>query len=334
MAGKTVRFDFDVLIAGSGAAGLTLAIDLARRGISLCLIEKMSAPFRGSRGKGIQPRSQEILEDLGMLDRIAAAGGEYPPQREYRGDGSYQDSRVMESNAATPLEPYPNPLLAPQFRTEEVMRDRLAELGSRPRFGWELRSFQQDATGVTVCVIEPLGARNYRVRYLVGTDGGRSFVRGALGVDFPGKTLGIRAIVADVTLAGPRCVASVQRRIDGNADFLLSAASDRSFSATRPDSPGRRYRPIGQRLEHAHRRAQPAQRYSDPVGSVGFGIQHERALGDSLSCGPGISRGRCRAHSSSNRRTGPQYQPSRRLQPRLEARGGVARCHRVTARHL
>ena len=202
MAGKTVRFDFDVLIAGSGAAGLTLAIDLARRGISLCLIEKMSAPFRGSRGKGIQPRSQEILEDLGMLDRIAAAGGEYPPQREYRGDGSYQDSRVMESNAATPLEPYPNPLLAPQFRTEEVMRDRLAELGSRPRFGWELRSFQQDATGVTVCVIEPLGARNYRVRYLVGTDGGRSFVRGALGVDFPGKTLGIRAIVADITLTG------------------------------------------------------------------------------------------------------------------------------------
>ncbi|MGO9950315.1 MAG: FAD-dependent oxidoreductase [Steroidobacteraceae bacterium] len=199
---KTVRFDFDVLIAGAGAAGLTLAIDLARRGISLCLIEKRLAPFRGSRGKGIQPRSQEILEDLGMLDRIAAAGGDYPPQREYRGDGSYQDSQVMETKTATPAEPYPIPLLAPQFRTEDVMRERLAELGSRPRFGWELRSFQQDDSGVTVFISEPLGARSYRVRYLVGTDGGRSFVRGALGVDFPGKTLGIRAVVADVTLTG------------------------------------------------------------------------------------------------------------------------------------
>ncbi len=197
-----MRFDFNVLIAGAGAAGLSLAIDLARRGISLCLIEKMPAPFRGSRGKGIQPRSQEILEDLGMLDRIAAAGGEYPLQRQYRGDGSYQDSKLIEPQAVTPAEPYPIPLLAPQFRTEDVMRERLAELGSRPRFGWELRSFQQDDSGVTVCISEPSGARSYRVRYLVGADGGRSFVRGALGVGFPGKTLGIRAVVADVTLTG------------------------------------------------------------------------------------------------------------------------------------
>src|ERR1700691_3457150 len=75
----TENFDSDVLICGSGAAGLTLAIDLARRGVSFSLIEKMSAPFHGSRGKGIQPRSQEIFEDLGVLDRIVAAGGLYPP---------------------------------------------------------------------------------------------------------------------------------------------------------------------------------------------------------------------------------------------------------------
>src|SRR5271167_1029309 len=154
MAGKTVRFDFDVLIAGSGAAGLTLAIDLARRGISLCLIEKMSAPFRGSRGKGIQPRSQEILEDLGVLDRIVAAGGVYPPQREYRDDGSYQDSKVVESAAPTPAEPYHIALLTPQFRTEDVMRERLAELGHKPRVGCELQSFDENGSGVTARVIE------------------------------------------------------------------------------------------------------------------------------------------------------------------------------------
>ena len=196
------NFDADVLICGSGAAGLTLAIDLGRRGVSFCLIEKMDAAFRGSRGKGIQPRSQEIFEDLRVLDRIVAAGGVYPPQREYRADGSYQDSKVVESEAATAAEPYHIPLLVPQFKTEGVMRERLTELGSRPRFGWELQGFEQDHAGVTARIIEPSGARTLRVRYLVGTDGGRSFVRHALGVNFPGKTLGVRAVVADVALTG------------------------------------------------------------------------------------------------------------------------------------
>jgi 2-polyprenyl-6-methoxyphenol hydroxylase-like FAD-dependent oxidoreductase len=196
------NFDADVLICGSGAAGLTLAVDLARRGVSFCLIEKMDAPFRGSRGKGIQPRSQEIFEDLGVLDQIVAEGGRYPPQRQYQADGSHLDSKVAEYEAPTPSEPYPIPLLVPQFKTESVMRGRLAELGSSARHGWELQNFEQDDAGVTARVIEHSGARTLRVRYLVGTDGGRSFVRHALAVDFPGKTLGVRAVVADVTLTG------------------------------------------------------------------------------------------------------------------------------------
>jgi 2-polyprenyl-6-methoxyphenol hydroxylase-like FAD-dependent oxidoreductase len=196
------NFDADVLICGSGAAGLTLAIDLARRGISFCLIEKMDKPFCGSRGKGIQPRSQEIFEDLGVLDRIVAEGGRYPPQRLYQDDGSHQDSNVMEMEAPTPAEPYGVTLLVPQFQTERVLRERLTELGARPRFGWELQSFEQEDSGVTARVVEHSGTHTLRTKYLVGTDGGRSFVRRALAVDFPGKTLGIRALVADVTLTG------------------------------------------------------------------------------------------------------------------------------------
>jgi 2-polyprenyl-6-methoxyphenol hydroxylase-like FAD-dependent oxidoreductase len=196
------EFDADVLICGSGAAGLTLAIDLARRGISFCLIEKMSAPFHGSRGKGIQPRSQEIFEDLGVLDRLAAAGGAYPPLREYRDDGSCEESAFSPSQAPTPGEPYRNALLTPQYRTEGIMRERLTELGCEPRFGCELQSFEQSGSGVTARINQSAGLRTLRVRYLVGTDGGRSFVRSALGVDFPGKTLGVRAVVADVGLSG------------------------------------------------------------------------------------------------------------------------------------
>jgi 2-polyprenyl-6-methoxyphenol hydroxylase-like FAD-dependent oxidoreductase len=201
-AAMTTEFAADVLICGAGAAGLTLAIDLARRGISFRLIEKMDDPFRGSRGKGIQPRTQEIFEDLGILDRIVAVGGNYPQQREYREDGSYTESDVVEHEEPTPAEPYHLPLMVPQFLTEGVMRERLLELGQRPEFGCELVGFEQDEGGVMARLAGKSGEESIRVRWLVGADGGRSFVRHTLAIGFPGKTLDVRAIVADVELVG------------------------------------------------------------------------------------------------------------------------------------
>ena len=192
----------DVLICGAGAAGLTLAIDLARRGISFRLIEKLDVPFPGSRGKGIQPRTQEIFEDIGIIDRIFATGGLYPAQREYGVDGSYTESDDLNHGAPTAAEPYPLQLMVPQFLTEGVMRERLSELGSAPEFGCELLGFEQDHDGVTARLNGKAGVEIQRARYLVGADGGRSFVRQALGIDFPGKTLGLRAIVADIHLTG------------------------------------------------------------------------------------------------------------------------------------
>ena len=196
------QYAADVLICGAGAAGLMLAIELARRGISFRLIEKMARPFAGSRGKGIQPRTQEIFEDLGILDRIVAAGGPYPPQRSYHEDGSSTDTDVMAHDAPTPAEPYRLPLMVPQFLTEGVLRDRLAELGHRPDFGCELVGFEQDADCVTARLSGTAGDEVVRVRHLVAADGGRSFVRHALDIGFPGKTLGVRAVVADVVLTG------------------------------------------------------------------------------------------------------------------------------------
>jgi 2-polyprenyl-6-methoxyphenol hydroxylase-like FAD-dependent oxidoreductase len=195
-------FAADVLICGAGAAGLTLAIDLARRGLSFRLIEKQLDPFRGSRSKGIQPRTQEVFEDLGVLDRVVGVGGEYPRLRTYQQDGSYVDAPVMEVSAPTPAEPYQLALMVPQFLTERVLRERLLELGVRPELGTELVAFEQDAAGVTARLAGTGGHRALRVRYLIGADGGRSVVRHALGVDFPGKTLGVRAVVADLDLSG------------------------------------------------------------------------------------------------------------------------------------
>ena len=198
----TNNFAADVLICGAGAAGLTLAIDLARRNVSFRLIEKMPKPFRGSRGKGIQPRTQEVFEDLGILDKVVAAGGTYPLMRDYRPDGSVVEKDFGERPEPTPAEPYHIPLMIPQFMTEHIMRERLAELGGRVEFSRELIGFEQDGDGVTARLSCPDGEKAVRVRYLIGADGGRSFVRGALEIDFPGKTLGVRAMVADVVLTG------------------------------------------------------------------------------------------------------------------------------------
>ncbi|CRM17076.1 Pentachlorophenol 4-monooxygenase [Pseudomonas sp. 24 E 1] len=196
------QFAVDVLICGAGAAGLTLAIDLARRGITFRLIEKSSQAFHGSRGKGIQPRSLEVFEDLGILNRLVAVGGVYPTDRRYRDDGSYSEADLVAHKAPTPAEPYQQPLMVPQFLTERVMRERLLELGHQPEFGCELVGFEQDAEGVTAQLVSKSGGDSVRARWLVGADGGRSFVRHALEIGFPGKTLGVRALVADVVLTG------------------------------------------------------------------------------------------------------------------------------------
>ncbi|MEJ1117357.1 FAD-dependent oxidoreductase [Phyllobacterium sp. CCNWLW109] len=196
------EYTLAVLICGAGAAGLTLAIELARRGVPFRLIEKMDQPFSGSRGKGIQPRTQEVFEDLGIIDRVVAAGGTYPRMREYQGDGTYAERDMAEKDDPTPAEPYHIALMIPQFQTERLMRERLVELGHQVEFGYELAGFEQDEHSVTARLIGSAGEEVVHCRYLIGADGGRSFVRGTLGVDFPGKTLDVRAMVADAALTG------------------------------------------------------------------------------------------------------------------------------------
>jgi 2-polyprenyl-6-methoxyphenol hydroxylase-like FAD-dependent oxidoreductase len=198
----TDEFTSDILICGVGAAGLALAIDLARRGVAFRLIDKAEGPFQGSRGKGIQPRTLEVFDDFGIVDKIVAAGGLYPPTRHYGKDGKHEDTPISEFGPPTPGEPYARPRMLAQFMTEAIMRDRLAEFGQAPQFGVELTGFRQDAEGVTATVKDAGGEAAIRARYLIGTDGGRSIVRHVLGVGFPGETLHVRAVVADVTIDG------------------------------------------------------------------------------------------------------------------------------------
>lgn len=192
----------EVLICGAGPSGLMLAIELARRGVPFLLIDKAPEPFSGSRGKGLQPRTLEILDMLGLAGRIAALGGPYPPLRIYAEDGSHRVSTAVAYRAPSPAEPFGGPLMLPQFMTEGVLREHLAGLGHAPRFGAELIAFRQGARDVRAKLRVDGRVETVRALYLVGADGGRSFVRRTLQTGFPGETLPVRAIVADVRLDG------------------------------------------------------------------------------------------------------------------------------------
>jgi 2-polyprenyl-6-methoxyphenol hydroxylase-like FAD-dependent oxidoreductase len=199
-----VRNARTVLIVGAGPTGLTLACELARSGVSLRLIEAAPGPQPGSRGKGIQPRSLEVFGDLGIVDRVIANGRTAMPIRSTAPDGQVTlGGAEPETLRDRPDIPYTTSLITPEWRIEEALRLRLAELGGAVEFGTALDSFEQSDEGVSAVVIKGGEAETVTARWLVGCDGGHSIVRKQAGIAFNGETREeVRMIVADVAVDG------------------------------------------------------------------------------------------------------------------------------------
>jgi 2-polyprenyl-6-methoxyphenol hydroxylase-like FAD-dependent oxidoreductase len=209
-----------VVIAGAGPTGLTLAIDLARRGVPCRVLDRAEGLFSGSRGKGLQPRTLEVFDDLGVIGAVLAAGETFPPMRLYRGAEVVWTKPIYEllglpELAATPAVPYPYTWLIPQWRTDEILAARFAELGGTIEFATAVTGFEHDDDSVTVHT----GHGPIRADYLVGADGGRSTVRKVSGVEFLGGALTEeRIIVGDVRATG----------LDGRCCHLLTGDGDQS----------------------------------------------------------------------------------------------------------
>ncbi|MFG2148918.1 FAD-dependent monooxygenase [Streptomyces sp. NPDC048696] len=199
-------FDADVLICGAGPTGLVLAMDLARRGVSALLVEKGDRLFPGSRGKGLQPRTQEVLHDFGILDRVRAAGSEYPRMLAWEGPDGRTRGRewdMMERSEPTEQTPYANGLIIGQADLQALLHDELRALGGEVVFDAELTGLDQaadaDADAVTARFAD---GRELRARYLVAADGGKSVVRRLLGVAMNGESVDPKPmLVADVIVA-------------------------------------------------------------------------------------------------------------------------------------
>jgi 2-polyprenyl-6-methoxyphenol hydroxylase-like FAD-dependent oxidoreductase len=183
------------VIVGAGPTGLTLARQLGRHGVPYRIVEKSPKPFDGSRGKGLQPRTLEVLDDLGLIERFLAAGGDYPELLAHLPDGGTHRFRLDELHAPTPAAPWPNMLMLPQWRTSELLADGVpVELGT----GLTGLTPVDGGVRVTLDTGETVDAR-----WVVGADGGRSTVRKLAGIGFEGETHEEERLqIADVRLTG------------------------------------------------------------------------------------------------------------------------------------
>ncbi|SFT89445.1 2-polyprenyl-6-methoxyphenol hydroxylase [Geodermatophilus amargosae] len=194
----------DVLVVGAGPTGLTLACELRRRGIDCRVVERATEPHYRSRGKGLQPRSLEVLDDLGIAGAALERGRRDNHLRLYVGGRLTADVRVPARPPA-PGVPYPDLLIIPQWCTEQVLRGRLESLGGGVEFGRELTSVEQDGEGVTATVRAPAeegAAERVRARYVVACDGGHSAVRDLVGLRMVGTARTQHFVLGDVRIDG------------------------------------------------------------------------------------------------------------------------------------
>lgn len=163
-----------VVIVGAGPTGLMLAGELALAGVDAVIVERRDGhDLIGSRAGGITPRTIEILDQRGIVDRFLAQG---------RIGQICHFAWIMLDISDLPTR-HNYTVGLPQYRVERTLADWVNELGVRIYHGRDVIGFAQDDCGVDV---ELSDGTTLRAAYLVGCDGGRSQIRKMAGIAFPG----------------------------------------------------------------------------------------------------------------------------------------------------
>ena len=246
--------DTQVLIVGGGPVGLTLAIDLGRRGVRCTLIEQKEAPQFLPKMERCNARTMEIFRRMGIVDKVRAAGLRddvpmdvfiilslaeppllhlpYPSVKRARAEIS------ACSDGSMPLEPYQ---LISQYTLEPLLKSIAEGLRSvTVRYGCRLESFTQDESSVTALVKHANGTDGaIDASYMVGCDGGGSTVRKQLGSKLRGEYN-----ILELRQALYRCDELFERIpigsgpgkgrhyhvADGNSTFLIMQDSTKHFT--------------------------------------------------------------------------------------------------------
>ncbi|HSC90138.1 MAG TPA: FAD-dependent monooxygenase, partial [Gaiellaceae bacterium] len=204
-----------VVIAGGGPTGLMLAGELALAGVDVAVVERRaSQDLPGSRAGGLHSRTIEILDQRGIADRFLSEG-------QVAQVAGFASVRLDISDFPTR---HNYGLGLWQNHIERILAGWVDELGVPIRYGTEVTGFAQDDTGVDVALAD---GRSLRADYLVGCDGGRSLVRKAAGIEFPGWDPTTSSLIAQVemteepetgirrTRSGMHAIGKVEYEIEG-----------------------------------------------------------------------------------------------------------------------
>jgi 3-(3-hydroxy-phenyl)propionate hydroxylase len=179
-----------VVIVGGGPTGMMLAAELALAQVDVVVVERQRAGERpgGSRSGGLHSRTIEVLDQRGVADRFLAEG-------QTAQVGSFAGVRLDISDFPTR---HNYGLALWQNRFEEILAGWVGELGVPIQRGREVTGLRQDDGGVDV---ELSDGESLRAEYLVGCDGGRSLIRKAAGIDFPGWDPSVSSLIAEVEMS-------------------------------------------------------------------------------------------------------------------------------------
>ncbi|MFE5524052.1 monooxygenase [Streptomyces virginiae] len=197
--------DTDVIVVGAGPTGLLLACELALAGVRTHVVERRTEPQQDSRALTLHPRSLELMDLRGLAPRFLGLGRTVPGWH-FAALDTPLDFAALDSR-------HPYTLFLAQARTEALLAERADELGVRIHRGHTLTGLRQNEDGVEALVRGPDGdPRPVRAAYLVGCDGGRSLVRQAAGIDFPGTDETLTGVLGDFATvgAGPAALAAAR----------------------------------------------------------------------------------------------------------------------------
>ena len=194
------REDVPVVIVGAGPTGVLLAIELARRGVEVRVIDKQPGRSLETRAIGIHARTLEVFHQLGIVDEFLAAGHcvggvafHTRPRHSVRARFGLVDS------------PYPFLLTLSQAETQRILEQRLESLGVTIERSVEVLAVHGDATAIDLAVRragEPR-VRTITAAWLVGCDGARSIVRRSLGIPLEGDDYSQDWLMAEVNIDSP-----------------------------------------------------------------------------------------------------------------------------------
>ncbi|MGA8746607.1 MAG: FAD-dependent monooxygenase [Solirubrobacterales bacterium] len=177
-----------VVIVGGGPTGMMLAAELALAKVDVAVIERRpNHVLVGSRAGGFHARTIEVLDQRGVADRFLAEG--------QVAQAAMLGTTVLDMSDFPTRHPYSLGIW--QNKIEQIMAAWIAELEVRIYYGCEVRGFAQSATGVEV---ELSDGKSLGGQYLIGSDGGRSSIRRAAGIEFPGWDATRSSLIAEIEM--------------------------------------------------------------------------------------------------------------------------------------